>query len=411
MPSSLRPWFALQDLLLANATANVNAVDASLIYELAMNEKLHGPSAAYAWAIFEAVKPDRMPPTPGSKVGLGLSMQNFEWTRRMVSVDTSSWELRVKLSEIYDGKAIMAEKRAAKSTPYAHHLATQLARSARAELVAAMRASPGLASSLEGQYMTDKSVSSRLIRASVEVLRKIDPKHDRDIAAAAALLAEESLIISQSSGYCSKGTDSVNLAARTERLRPPRPDHQNSGDHPGQCPRMRTTEAAEWIALHKGRRPVVVIPDKDSDKPPAPHWAEPSGLTSAAGNETFRVAWLHSSRDLNIFVPPKIYGWSFKPELDVALVRPPMAFVSVAQFVNLMTGALDGSRFGHRNNKTFQSSDQNSGDPRDAAQAYEVAGRNAVYLNQRALPNYVAPLLEQCVVPMWSIEQRHSAKT
>jgi hypothetical protein len=98
-----------------------------------------------------------------------------------------------------------------------------------------------------------------------------------------------------------------------DRLVPPQPDREagGGGSGVGQCVRVSAAEAADWIKKYRGQRPVVVVaPSSSAALPialPAPAWAQPDALRAAAGNESFRVAWVHRSR--NCPGPPGAFKW------------------------------------------------------------------------------------------------------
>jgi hypothetical protein len=146
-----------------------------------------------------------------------------------------------------------------------------------------------------------------------------------------------------------------------ERLLPPRPDSQLGG----RCPRVPAAEAAAWLARGPDAPFVVLAPPGE---PVDVGWLAPAALHAAAANASFPLAWVHGSGQLNQVESterwrPALEGTARLIGLGLgfpeqALVRPPVAAVTMPHFLALMqqgTGVGDEYPYVYLNQKTMPS--------------------------------------------------------
>lgn len=322
------------------------------------------------------------------KMGYGLQRMELESTRRMVMLDQSSWELLFGLFEglhqagLYDA--------------------------ADEALQAALRVHPALAQKLELQYLRSSPAQPLAhLRRAVEILRTVDDHQLMQVSAAEAealtgLLGDTptnnstvgaapfpSLPLPDS--FCPAGRRHGSSSTMPRHsLRPPLPDRELGGE----CKRISASDAAQHFKEQGWKNPVVVVATPDHVYEP-PAWTSPQELVRLAGNETFRVSWLYNSGHLNEV--HRANQWREDPavqnaaktnalDLDAArvLLRPPMAAVSMGALVHLMQQE-------STTDATVGVGAAESGAAARADLSKHVARRH-MYLNQKAVPNFIEPL-------------------
>ena len=312
--------------------------------------------------------PDCVPAQLYQRLGYGRRRMELESTRRMALVDPSSWELHFTL--------------------FQELLAAELQTAADAALRTALRVHPALAQKLEMEYLQAPPEQTLLphLRRAVLVLRELDKQHQEQVAAAVDAVAaagHRTAAPGAGSSFCPADAAAATRSDQPQlELSPPNPDAKLGA----KCKRITQAEAAEHFRVHGWDEPVVVAADGSGD-PPA--WATPSELVRLAGNESFRISWVFESGDLNavhtvsgLRKEPVVANAATSHSGNRALVRPPMAAVSMATLVDLM---------------------QQRPEPAHGAAAASslpsLDGTRRVYLNQKAVPNFVAPLEEQVGPP------------
>jgi hypothetical protein len=149
------------ELLKAVAGLYESVVDAAAIDQLRAAQPECAPASAVGWVVANVGSSGPFP-----------ELLEFESARRMALVDLSNWEMRLALFNHYDSWSVAAAAAAAddgsKLAGIAAGYAPALAAAGRAEIRLAIRAHPALSNQLELQYLSDRTVSKRAIRAAVE---------------------------------------------------------------------------------------------------------------------------------------------------------------------------------------------------------------------------------------------------
>jgi hypothetical protein len=176
-------------------------------------------------------------------------------------------------------------------------------------------------------------------------------------------------------------------------LRPPSPDRELGGE----CKRISASDAAQHFNEQGWTNPVVIVSATPDHAYEPPAWTSPQELVRLAGNETFRVSWLYDSGHLN-----EVHSanqWREDPAVQNAakhnalnltaarvLLRPPMAAVSMGALVHLM----------QQESTTDATGGVEAAESDVAARAdlsKHVVQRH-MYLNQKAVPNFIEPLAD-----------------
>lgn len=331
------------------------------------------------------------------KMGYGLQRMELESTRRMVMLDQSSWEL---LFALFEGL----------------HQAG-LHDAADGALRAALRVHPALAQKLELQYLRSGPAQPLAhLRRAVELLRTVDDRQLMQVSAAEA----EALSVAPSDGsvnsstvgtapfsslslplpgsFCPAGRrrESSTTAGQYkygQSLRPPLPDRQLGRE----CKRISASDAAKHFKENNGwEDPVVVVSADPGRAYEPPSWTSPQELVRLAGNETFRISWLYNSGHLNEVhsakqwrEDPAVQNVAETNSLDLnaarVLLRPPMAAVSMGALVHLMQRESTNATLGDG------APDPGVATPTDLS---DHVLRTRMYLNQKAVPNFIEPLAD-----------------
>ena len=297
-------------------------------------------------------------------VGYGSQRMELESVRRMAMLDSSSWELHYTL---FQGL-----------------VAAGLNDAADDALRTALRVHPALAQKLELEYLRSSEHTLPHLRRAVVALRALDDRHLQQIAAAADVVGSGSL---QPDSFCPAGrARDAATDGRGGGLRPP----QSDGKLGGVCRRIRQAEAKEFFQKHGWADPVIIAAKHDNAPP---QWTSPQELVRLAGNESFRISWVYSSPGAYLNQVHAASQWRNEPHvrhtmssadansLSTVLLRPPMAAVSMDSLVRLMQTQQDDD------DKT--TSGVAPGPGTDWTNSVQ---RSRMYLNQKALPNFIEPL-------------------